>query len=240
MQPPNPNADSSLSFEEGEVLYENQNLLEWAKFFKGSMLMAYLSVGYFVPLNYLFFSHTPLELATSRSALQPHDVSFYYFDKFGFHIPMMAGLAYYSSYYLLRLSQDVMRDYVVKMQYSKDKELLFVQRISWFGQVDEEVHEMHHVEMLPPCTKAGLASHSAQDHDGLYEIYNMNGMRSLVCYKQDHFWNPALKNDFLRNVTGMWGKDAVTPTRQEKNQLYNDKVRWAMGFANDKKWKQIA
>lgn len=56
--------------------------------------------------------------------------------------------------------------------------------------MDEEVHEMHHVEMLPPTIKSTLSGLSAQDKDGLYEIYNMNGMNSLVCYKEDHYWNP--------------------------------------------------
>lgn len=96
--------DSSLDFEEGEVLYENKSLLEWAQLFKSGLMMSYLSVCYFVPLNLLFFSHTPLEVATSHSYLQPHDVSFYYFDRFGLHIPMLGALAYYSSYFVLRLS----------------------------------------------------------------------------------------------------------------------------------------
>lgn len=123
--------------------------------------MGYLSTCYFVPLNYLFFSHTPLELALSKSYLQPHDVSFYYFDKLGLHIPMLGAFAYYSSHILLKLQHDMMKDYVVKMQYSRDKELLFVTRVSYWGGLEEEVHEMHHVEMLPPCTKSGLAQLSA-------------------------------------------------------------------------------
>lgn len=133
-----------------------------------------------------------------------------------------------------------MKDYVVKMQYSRDRELLFVSRISWYGRVDEEVHEMHHVEMLPPATKTSLSSHSAMDSDGLYEIYNMNGLSSLVCYKEDHYWNPALKSEFLKSVTGLWGKDAVVQTRQQKNEEQAQKTKWAMSFANDKTYKQIA
>lgn len=81
--------------------------------------------------------------------------------------------------------------------------------MSYWGGLEEEVHEMHHIEMLPPCTKSDLASLSAQDVDGLYEIYNMNGKNPLVCYKEDHFWNPDLKPEFIKDVSSLWGKDQV-------------------------------
>jgi hypothetical protein len=63
--------------------------------------MAYMSICYFIPLNYLFFNHTPLEIGTNKSYLMPHDVSFYYFDRFALHVPLMGAFAYYSSYLLL-------------------------------------------------------------------------------------------------------------------------------------------
>lgn len=83
------------------------------------------------------------------------------------------------------MSHKFSKDYVVKMQYSKDKELLFVTRVGILGGLEEEVHEMHHVELLPPCTKYSLANHSFQDDDGLIEITNMNGNTNFVVYKGD-------------------------------------------------------
>lgn len=103
-----------------------------------------------------------------------------------------------------------MREYIVKMQYSKDKELLFVTRVSYFGGLEEEVHEMHHVEMLPPCLRTSVASMSLQDDDGLLEIENMNGKDKMVVYKEDKYWNPDLKKDFMKSITKLWGPDYVT------------------------------
>lgn len=41
----------------------------------------------------------------------------------------------YSSYYLFKASDRAFRDYVVRLQYSKDKELLFVTRVSPYGSL---------------------------------------------------------------------------------------------------------
>lgn len=50
----------------------------------------------------------------------------------------------------------ISKDYVVKMQYSKDKELLFVTTSSPYGSTQEHVYEAHHVEFLPPSVKSGV------------------------------------------------------------------------------------
>jgi hypothetical protein len=52
-------------------------------------------------------------------------------------------------------------DYVVKAQFSKDKELLFVTRISAFSSTREEVYEMAHLDSLPPSVISGVQHMSA-------------------------------------------------------------------------------
>lgn len=46
---------------------------------------------------------------------------------------MAAGIALYTSFYFFKASDRAFKDYVVKLQYSKDKELLFVTRVSPYG-----------------------------------------------------------------------------------------------------------
>jgi hypothetical protein len=46
---PDVNPDASLNFEEGEILYENTRVLEWAKFWTYSTVVGYLWCAYFVP-----------------------------------------------------------------------------------------------------------------------------------------------------------------------------------------------
>lgn len=41
---PSENPDPSLNFEEGEVLYENARLLEWAKFWNYSTIVGYIYI----------------------------------------------------------------------------------------------------------------------------------------------------------------------------------------------------
>lgn len=78
-----------------------------------------------------------------------------------------------------------MGDYVVKMQYSKDKELIFVTRISPYGSSEEEVFETAHLECLPPSVKAGIQHLSFQDKDGIWDITCMNTQKVLALYNED-------------------------------------------------------
>ena len=78
-----------------------------------------------------------------------------------------------------------MKDYVVKMQYSKDKELIFVTRISPYGSADEEVYETAHLECLPPSVKAGLPHMSFQDSEGIIDVTCMNTQKILALYNED-------------------------------------------------------
>lgn len=48
---------------------------------------------------------------------------------------------------------------------------------------EEEVHEMAHLEVLPPSVRIGYGYMSAQDEDGLIDITDMNSKDSLVLYK---------------------------------------------------------
>lgn len=53
------------------------------------------------------------------------------------HIPAFAGTVMYLSYYFFVSSDKILKDYVVKLQYSKDRELLFVTRVSPYGATEE-------------------------------------------------------------------------------------------------------
>ncbi len=48
---------ASLNFEQGEVVYENTRLLEWAKFWNYTALFGYCWGAAFVPYNLLFKTH---------------------------------------------------------------------------------------------------------------------------------------------------------------------------------------
>lgn len=78
-----------------------------------------------------------------------------------------------------------MRDYVVKMQYSKDRELIFVTRVTPYGSTEEEVYETAHLEILPPSVKAGLQHSSFLDEDGIWDVTCMNTQNVLALENND-------------------------------------------------------
>lgn len=55
----------------------------------------------------------------------------------------LAGSIAYVLYVATSYAHRISNDYVVRAQYSKDKELLFVTRISPYGSTSEHVYETH-------------------------------------------------------------------------------------------------
>lgn len=220
IQTPSPDPHPSLDFQEGEVVYENTRILEWAKFWSLSGLSIYAFLGLFVPYNLIYKTHLFLPSASEGLYLTPHNFSVYFFDSLQVHIPVVAGVAGYLTYGAFTLWHRILKDYVVKMQYSKDKELLFVTRISPYCSIEEEVYETAHLEMLPPSVKSGLAQFSIQDKDGLWELTCMNTQRFFVLYNENKYWNPALKQEFLQKTMGLW-KDYAEPVSRSEEGARN-------------------
>ena len=87
----------------------------------------------FVPYQLIMKTHMPLSDAYNNIFLNYYQHSYYNFDSLNLHIPIVAMSLTYSAYYFFKASDRALRDYVVRLQYSKDKELLFVTRISPYG-----------------------------------------------------------------------------------------------------------
>lgn len=87
----------------------------------------------FVPYQLIMKTHMPLSDSYNNIFLNYYQHSYYNFDSNNLHIPVVAGILTYSSYYFFKASDRAMKDYVVRLQYSKDKELLFVTRVSPYG-----------------------------------------------------------------------------------------------------------
>jgi len=62
----------------------------------------------------------------------------------------------YTLYIATSYAHRISKDYVVRAQYSKDKELIFVTTCSPYGSTEEHVYESHMVEILPPSVKSGV------------------------------------------------------------------------------------
>ncbi len=81
---------------------------------------------------------------------------------------VVALVAGYATHIAMTHIHNGWKDYVVKMQYSKDKELIFVTRISPFASTEVECYEAAHLEILPPSVRTAVKDLSSQDEDGLW------------------------------------------------------------------------
>lgn len=156
VQHPSAEPDPTLNFEEGEVLYENTRLQEWVKFWWWS---SFLSFGYFfwvLPYNLIYKSNHMLDKQLEASFYPYHLHSVHNFDYMRLHVFGVAAVAAYTWYFHHQGFKVEAKRYVSKVQYNKDKELIFVTRVGSYGMVYEDVYETHHLEMIPHSVKVAV------------------------------------------------------------------------------------
>ena len=96
--------------------------------------------------------------------------------------------------------------YVLKAQYNKDKELLFVTTCECFGNEKTTAYETVHLELLPTYVRSGLESMSCKDKDGLIKVFDMASKDELIFYKNENYWNLNEKNYFMSGILNLWNK----------------------------------
>lgn len=105
---------------------------------------------------------------------------------------------------VLVLLQNMNLDYVSKMVYNKDKDLVFVYKPTGFWNEQEYVYEVHHLEQMVPYAVTAIKNMSMQQKDGILTVYDMNTRDNLKFYNEDKYWNMDLKDEFNANTRNMW------------------------------------
>lgn len=95
-------------------------------------------------------------------------------------------------------------DYVSKMTYNRDKDLVFVYRPDGFWGETEHVYEVHHLEQMVPPPVTAVKDLTMQRSDGILTIYDMANRNYLKFYGEDKYWNHELKEDFLSQTRSLW------------------------------------
>ena len=90
---------------------------------------------------------------------------------------------------VLALMQHLNFDYVTKMTYNKDKDLVFVYRPDGFWNEHEYVYEMHHLEQTVPSPVTAYKDMTMQREDGILNVYCMSTRDYLKFYNEDKYWN---------------------------------------------------
>jgi hypothetical protein len=105
---------------------------------------------------------------------------------------------------VLVLLQYMNMDYVSKMVYNKDKDLVFVYKPTGLWNEQEYVYEMHHLEQMVPFAVTAIKNMSMQRDDGIITVYDMNTRDNLKFYAEDKYWNLDVKDEFMANTRTLW------------------------------------
>jgi len=95
-------------------------------------------------------------------------------------------------------------DYVTKMRYNKDKDLVFVTKPDRLWGESTTVYEMHHLEQLVPAPVTAMKNMSAMDPKGIMTVCDMAEKDYLKLYNEDKYWNAELRDEFMQETRGLW------------------------------------
>lgn len=223
VQTPSMDPDPTLNFEQGETIYENTKVLEWIRFWKVVTASTLCTWPAFYTFEIYAADGTPSLAWQSdnwnwfRIPQQFQDGSgwgleeYRYCDdhdymNFQYGIKRSMARPAHTMYMLsvFALLQHLNFDYVTKMTYNKDKDLVFVYRPSGFWNEQEYVYEMHHLEQMVPSPVTAIQNMTMQREDGILNIYCMSTRDYLKFYGDDKYWNMDLKEDFLGQTRSMW------------------------------------
>lgn len=117
----------------------------------------------------------------------------------------------------LALLQHINFDYVSKMVYNRDKDLVFVYRPDGFWNEHEHVYEMHHLEQMVPSPVTAVKDLTMNRNDGILSVYDMSTRDYLKFYGEDKYWNMDLKEGFLNQTRSLW----KGPNSKHDGRIFN-------------------
>jgi hypothetical protein len=162
--------DASVNFEEGEVIYENAKVAEWVKLWKTCTIAVFgLSPGFYLFEIYAADGMPSLQWMADNwnwwdiprqfqdggglglEGMRYCDDHNYMNVQYGAKrtIVRASHTMYVATLFALIYKLDF--DYVTKMRYNKDKDLVFVTKPTKFWGESEHVYEMHHLEQMVPA-----------------------------------------------------------------------------------------
>lgn len=95
-------------------------------------------------------------------------------------------------------------NYVTKVVYNKEKDVIFVYRPSGFWFEKENVYEVHHLEREVPTNVSSWEDMSSQKDDGIVTVKCLATQEILKFYNEDKYWNIDEKENFMRETGHHW------------------------------------
>ena len=215
--------DPTLNFERGETIYENKGVLEWTRFWKALTLSTFgIAPGFYVfemyaadglpSLGWISSNWNWFNVPRQFQDGGDWDLKNYRYCDDHDYMNMQYGgkrsLARpcHTAYVIqtLILLQHMNFDYVSKMVYNKEKDIVFVYKPDGLWHDSEHVYEMHHLEQMVPYAVTAIKNMSMQKEDGIVTVYDMNSRDNLKFYGADKYWNMDLKDEFMGQTRNLW------------------------------------
>ena len=215
--------DPTLNFEQGEVIYENKRVTEWVRFWKVMTAATLASWPAFYTFEIYAGDGAP-SLGWMAENWNFWQIPKQFQDGSGWGTE---GVRYCDDHEYMNVQYGIKRsiarpghtmymlsvlaflhhinfDYVSKMVYNKDKDLVFVYRPDGFWNEHEHVYEVHHLEQMVPPPVTAVQNLSMNRNDGILTVYDMSNREYLKFYGEDKYWNMEIKEDFLNQTRSMW------------------------------------
>lgn len=217
VQEPSRVPDPDVDFEKGDVIYDNPYALK-----AGTLVKQTTTTSIFYLLFHVF--HTVLTGRTvypinkeagdhrrdglSMGNFYPTEI--YSSNNSDWHdIETLSNIAFISPMLplvvinLAMLATFSTKGVVTKMQFNKNRDLVFVTKVggNFFAKEVEEVYETTHLQVLPPSVQTGFRDVSDRK---LFTIHCLNQTTSFRVYSDPSYWNPELKDDFYGHLFHLW------------------------------------
>jgi len=214
--------DEDMDWEEGEVIYENTKIGEWVKLWKMTTFATLVSAPVFYTYEIYCADGTP-SLQWNSDTWMSWDIPRQFQDGGGWGVEDIRycddndymNLQYgvkrammrpaFTGYWmtLLALVYHLDFDYVTKMRYNKDKDLVFITKPDRFWGEQQHIHEVHHLEQMVPSAVTALRYHSSWDKNGILTIKDMAQQHNLKFYKDSKYWNLEMRKEFESETNSM-------------------------------------
>jgi hypothetical protein len=215
--PPSKEPDPDVNFEKGDVLYENPDYEAGVLLARQVGLTSFSYLGFYMlqavltgRATYPIGNELNDQRADSPTSASFFDHLFTVGEGWGdimtiSFVGFLGGLPTLFTWAYFELLNIVTQDFVVKMQFSADKSLLFVSRVrgSFFSSLEETVYETINLQVLPPSVRTGL--------EGLGEakvmtLNCMNTKDSINVSLDKKYWSEEHRMEFLKLSHMMWSE----------------------------------
>lgn len=113
--------------------------------------------------------------------------------------------------FYLRGCAHIGREYVTKMVYNKEKDLVFIWRSKFAFQQRLEVFELHYLEQHVPNLVTSWKHLGYFKKDGIFTVYDDRTGAELLFYNEKkliffnfRYWNIDERDHFMKNTTTFW------------------------------------